>query len=172
LSQPRRLPSGSSALLVVEPAPGRVRGPRDTVRMLLLRTATIICYYRHLFTIIATPTVLWRPLRRPQSTVRTVLLRTSTRIGCYINLFTIIATPTAPWRPLTEPVAARQVERAQAAPLQSSAALLHAAASAARLSSSAAQVFEHCPGSSAAELSDSGSSGGYGSVHLLSPCPR
>jgi len=30
--------------------------------MVLLRTSTIIGYHRHLFTIIATQTVLWRPL--------------------------------------------------------------------------------------------------------------
>jgi hypothetical protein len=30
--------------------------------MVLLRTSTIAGYYRHFFTIIATPTVLWRPL--------------------------------------------------------------------------------------------------------------
>ena len=39
-----------------------LRGPRSTVRMVLLRTSTVIGYYRHLFTMIATPTVLWRPL--------------------------------------------------------------------------------------------------------------
>ena len=31
--------------------------------MVLLRTSTVIGYDRHFFTIIATPTVLWRPLR-------------------------------------------------------------------------------------------------------------
>jgi hypothetical protein len=41
---------------------GHLRGPRSTVRMVLLRTSTIIGYYRHFLTIIATPTVLWRPL--------------------------------------------------------------------------------------------------------------
>jgi len=30
--------------------------------MVLLRTSTVVGYYRHLFTIIATPTVPWRPL--------------------------------------------------------------------------------------------------------------
>ncbi len=68
--------------------------------MVLLRASAIIGYYRHLFTIIATPTVLWGPLRGPRSTVRMVLLRTSATIGYYRHFFTIIATPTELWRPL------------------------------------------------------------------------
>ena len=63
---------------------------------------TKIGYYKHLFTIIATLTVLWRPLRGPRSTVRMVLLRTSAVIGYYRHLFAIIATPTVLLRPLSK----------------------------------------------------------------------
>ena len=71
--------------------------------MVLLRTSATIGYYRHSFAIIATPTVLWGPLRGPRSTVRMVLLRTSAITGYYRHLFAIAATPTVLWAPLRNP---------------------------------------------------------------------
>ena len=71
--------------------------------MVLLRTSTMIGYYRHLFVIIATPTAPWGPLRGPRSTVRMVLSRTSAIMGYYEHLFARIATPTVLWGPLRGP---------------------------------------------------------------------